>query len=475
MKTALRFLFCLLALAVLLWFCTGILRANATTAALLLLLEVLAVAVLCGLREAVVISILAMAGLNYYFLPPIGTFTIADPKNWVALAVFLITAVTASKLSVEASKRAAEADRQRSEIQNLYSLSRDMLLNDSPATITDSMNRAAALFGIRRIAFYDLATRETTGGTDWDVPVRELLASVAAGGETVNGAEFSILPVRFGTKPIGSMVLEEGTLSPAIRESIANLLAINHERAEATDRALAAEAARRNEEFKSALLDGLAHDLKTPLTAIRTCVTQLIDFPPRRPETTAELLSIIDQESLRLQQTISEAVALARIESSKISMEIAEVSALELIHEALAGARDEDHARYQLHVDPAITLHADRELLRQALKQIFENAWKYTPSASPIEISVRQTPTAILIGIADQGPGIAPEETERIFQKFYRGRRNRGSAEGTGMGLAIARGIVEAHGGKVRAENRPQGGACFTVTMPRVETVRPVE
>ncbi len=141
------------------------------------------------------------------------------------------------------------------------------------------------------------------------------LIRVAESGERRGSGDFSIVPVRLGAHVVGSLALHGARISPAVQDSVASLLAINYERVRALDRAAAAEVARRNEEFKSSLLDGLAHDLKTPLTAIRTCVTHLITMPPRTEEVRQELLSIIDQESVRLQQSITEAIELARVES----------------------------------------------------------------------------------------------------------------------------------------------------------------
>jgi two-component system, OmpR family, sensor histidine kinase KdpD len=260
--------------------------------------------------------------------------------------------------------------------------------------------------------------------------------------------------------------MQGAPVSAAVRDSVASLLAINYQRLIALDRAAAAEVAKRNEEFKSSLLDGLAHDLKTPLTAIRTCVTRLIHIPPRTEEVRQELLSIIDQESVRLNQSITEAIELARIESQELHLNREEIAVEDLIRQTIEECRDENHERFAVRVPVATRLRADGDLLRKALAQIVENARKYAPPDTPIEITAAQEGGRVTIAVADRGPGIRPDELDKVFAKFYRGRAGTASVEGTGMGLAIAKSIVEAHGGNVRAANRPGGGALITMSLP---------
>ena len=196
-------------------------------------------------------------------------------------------------------------------------------------------------------------------------------------------------------------------------------------------------------------------------------MTRLISIPPRTEEVRQELLNIIDQESVHLQESISEAIELARIESRELHLEPEFLDAGEIVQTALAQTRDEDRQRYSIEARDGMPVHADRSLMRRALLQVIENARKYAAPGSPIRIEVRAQGGDITIAVLDRGPGINPDEMEQIFEKFYRGRGARDRVEGTGMGLAIAKGIIEAHGGAIRAENRADGGAAVLLTLPR--------
>ena len=463
-----RFGLCAAAVCACIAICYRVLPVNATTVALMMLLLVLGAATQWGIAEAIFTSVISVLGFNFFFLPPIGTFTISDPENWVALFAFIVTAVTVSQLSSQAKRRTEEAVAGRNEIGTLYELSRAMLMDEARDAVRVSVAKTAQILHLSHIAFYDTAANQLYGSIQDSGISQADMIRVAETGQAITPGDgnSSVVPVRLGTHVVGSLALAGAKLSPNTRDSIAGLLAINYERVRALNRAAAAELAKRNEEFKSSLLDGLAHDLKTPLTAIRTCVTRLIAIPPRTEEVRQELLSIIDQASERLQQSIDEAIELARIESQELRLHRKPAGLAELARAAVAETRDENPARYTIDIPPDLVLDIDSGLVRRAVMQLLENAHKYSPPDSSVEIEAHIGEGQAIVSVMDRGPGIGPDELERVFEKFYRGRRNRAQTEGTGMGLAIAKGIIEAHGGKIRAQIRPGGGTAVVFTLP---------
>src|SRR5579885_1900634 len=287
---------------------------NHTTVALSLLLAILGLATRWGLPEAILASFVAVAGFNFFFLPPVGTFTIADPQNWVALVAFLVTAITASQLSVRARRQAAEAIGRRRELERLYALGQAMLMTGGlRPTPRDFLNLVMRTFEAPAIAFFNKADGEFHRSGPAAFGEEELRAAAERDEPLVDEQRCTALvAVRLGGTVFGSLGLAGVRLSKTVLKALANLVAIGLERARVLEEASRAELAHRSEAFKSAL----AHDLKTPLTSIKGSVTHLLARGPGPEE--RELLSIANEETDRLNRLVVEVLEMARIEASKL-------------------------------------------------------------------------------------------------------------------------------------------------------------
>lgn len=347
---------------------------NPITVALVLLLVVLFTATLWGSRPALLASVCGMLCFNFFFLPPVGTFTIADLENWIALAVFLITAVTAGQLSARAKKRAEEAESKGLELERLYAELRD-----------------------------------------------------------------------------------------------------------AFERASHAEALRQSEQLKSALLDAVTHDLRTPLTSIKASATLLVEDPeaeeatePFSPKEQQAMLRVIIQEVDRLDHFIEGIIDLARIEAGDLRLRRSWGDVDEIVEAALTRA-EQLTGQHEIEVeieDELPGVRVDARAVAEVIYTLVDNATKYAPHGSCIRVAAkRASDEMIQICVEDEGRGIPVEMRERVFDKFFRATDEDTSSpnrpRGAGMGLAIARGLVEAHGGHIFIEDGTNGrGTRMTFTVP---------
>lgn len=449
-----------------------LLHVNPTTVALTLLLTVLIVSASWGLRYAVLTAIVAAASFNYFFLPPVGTFTIADPQNWVALGAFLVTAIIASQLSERARREAEAATRRRHEVERLYAFSQQLLvaenvvglLNALPQHVVQSFGcDAAAIFVVGRPDIYRSAanTRELDA---------KLLRTSAARGEPMVESEGRIryVPLRMGVRSVGAIGVAGGELTRETLEAVGSLIAIAIERAGAVENLGRAEAAREGETLRSALLDSVTHDFRTPLTSIKASITSLLSESELDASQRRELLTVIDEESDRLNHLVGEAAEMAQLEAKQVELHLEPHRIQEAIERAVEESRKPlaDHPLRVIAPDSLPLVRFDLERIKDVLKQLLENAGKYSPADAPICITAETKGSYLTVSVADRGPGIDDFEQSLIFDKFYRGKDQRYRLQGTGMGLAIAKAIVESHGGTIAVTSQPGQGSVFTFTLP---------
>lgn len=456
-----------------------------TTVALALLLVVLGTAAWGSLWTATVVAVVATMAFNFFFFPPVGTFTIADPQNWVALGAFLVAAVIASNLSAAAHARARDAIARRNEVTRLFDLTRDVLLTTDTATAIESLARhVARRFELSRIAIClptDRGWQLHQGGRD-DIRVdtdvlNKALASArgilefdahqrAYGGHVRDDSgEVLIVPLRHGTKPIGLLAASTAALDVGALDAVAGVVAIAIERAQFLADRDAAERVQQKADLAATLLASLSHDLKTPLTAIRMAVENLrTELPPaeRRAQSSTAIT-----ELERLNRLFQDILDMARIDAAAIHLERQWVTPADVVDAAMAQVRH-TLAGHPIRIDAPsdVEINTDPRVASVALSHLLENAAHYSAADAEIAVQTEVEPDHLQISVIDRGPGLDPSELEHLFERFYRGQRARRVTPGTGMGLAITRGLLAAIGGRVWAENSPGGGARFTITVP---------
>src|ERR1700682_2665688 len=421
-----------------------ILHVNQTTVALSFLLAILAVSAVWGMAVSVAMSLAAVVAFNYFFLPPVGTLTIADPQNWVALFAFLVSSIMGSQLSSRIRTEADEAHQRRREVERLYQFSRKLLgegnviqlMNAIPDYIVESFEAgAAALFLPQKDKFY----RSGFGAAHLDEEKMKkafLLDEISA--DAQQGQYF--IPIRLGVRPIGSLGISGSQLSRQSLDAISTLVAIAIERARAVEQLGQTEAERQGERLKYALLDSITHELR----------------------------SIINEECDRLNRLVEEAGEMAKLEAGEIALDLAAVPIEEIIRGALGHCSASLSGRpvdLRIAADlPAV--RADSERAEEALVQLIDNANLYSAKDQPITITAELTGDTVTTSVSDRGPGIDDFEQTMIFDKFYRGKDQRYLVRGTGMGLPIAKALIVAQHGTIGVTSQLGHGSVFAFTLP---------
>ncbi|HET7207823.1 MAG TPA: ATP-binding protein [Terriglobales bacterium] len=450
-----------------------LLHVNPTTVGFTFLLAILVVSAAWGLRYAIFMAILATLAYNYFFLPPLLRFTIADPQNWIALIAFLCTAVIASQLAERARREALHSHQRRREVERLYSFSEQLLVSENvfelvnaiPKYIVESFGvSGAAMFLDKKqeIYYFDSASQSA-------FPPEQLRA-ISGRGEPVldreNGLGF--MPLRMGVRSVGSLALSGCELSRETLEAIGSLAATAIERASTVEKLTKTEAARESDRLRSVLLDSITHEFRTPLTAIKLSADTLLSNAALDEAQRKDLLTVINEESDRLNRLIGEAAEVAQLDSHQLQLRIEPHHIGEAIEAAAAQVRSalHNHVLETTLPDNLPTVRMDVERIGEVLVHLLDNAAKYSPAGTPIRITAELRGNELVTSVADHGPGIEDIEQEMIFEKFYRGRSQRTTVQGTGMGLAIARAIVELHGGKIGVTSQSGRGSVFHFSLP---------
>ena len=459
--------------------CYRFLHVNATTVAFFYLPVVLVIATFWGLLESTIAAVAAVLCFNYFFLPPILTFTITDPQNWVALLAFLATAIIGSQLSSYARRQTSEAWSSKRETEQLYSLSRAILLLDDQASAASQIaGHVARLFEFKNVAIFDRYSGVIHAAGAGESPedlVRELKEVVSQA--TIirhNERQMVIAPIRLGAEPIGSLAAEGMVLSDGALQALLNLIAITIERERHREETTQAQAERKGEKLKSTLLDAIAHEFKTPLTSIKAAAGSLLASPVMRKQETPEsataheLITVIDEETDRLNELVSDAIQMARIEAGAVSPRKRVCKLQDLLDTLVRDLEKRKDGRVvTVRIgDNLPAFIADPDLLNLTLRQLVGNALKYSPPLSAITITASHEGGQMVIRVHDEGAGISKAEQEHIFDKFFRGSANETHVPGAGMGLAIAREVARAHGGDIWVESEVGHGSIFSLAVP---------
>lgn len=449
-------------------------HARSFVAGFLYLLPLMLIAFRWGFVEAVVASAVAVGCLDYFFTQPLFRFYIENPQDRLALVGFEATFLVTSHLANRLRRYALHADGRRRQIEMLFVMSREILYLDQRSMIGARLVKLIAeTFGLTGVSLWnDREARLDTAGDQLLSP-EEVRSSCFGQRHRDDPKQGMFLRTLFiGTRAIGSLGLVAAhgsptTLDPDTVDAIASLSAITLERSHSLLVEGIAEAARQSEQMRSAVLDGLAHAFKTPLTTIQAASSGLLELHVLSREQ-RDLVSVIHQESQHLTHLTTQALVTARAESEELKPQKETIPIgpfLDRLLDYWAPGLTE-HLRLAAE-RPGIEAWADGRLIEMALLQMVDNATKYGTPGSTITLYVGLANNEVVFRVSNDGSYILPEERTRIFRRYYRGSGSAHRASGTGIGLSVVKRIAEIHDGRVWVESAPAAGTTFFFTLPQ--------
>jgi two-component system, OmpR family, sensor histidine kinase KdpD len=443
---------------------------NLSSATSIHLFLVTAIALRWGFLEASIVSLLSVACLDYFFTEPLFRFYMTDIHDWVALVTFESVALLVSRLSNQVSRHAREAEIHRSQLQKLYELSQNLLLLDPQKPVDQQLtNLIQATLEAKGVALWNayelhLCTSGTCEITDDEV--RSIYFTERNQDDPLTATSRRVL--RSGTRAVGSLFICGHSLDDASINAAASLTAVAIERARSFSAESSAEAARQSEQLRSAVLDGLAHAFKTPLTTIRSSSSGLLEMDTLSGAE-KRLVALIDQHADHLNDLTTRLLRTARIDNADLKLKREHIDLTQLIQNSIE-ASQQDLGAHPVHLQARTRrsmVWADRQLLEMALFQLLDNAAKYGNPDSSITIDVQEEQAETLISIKNEGSFIPPHEREKIFKRFYRSPGSDRRASGTGIGLSVVKRITEAHQGRAWVNSGEHTGTTFFLTLPR--------
>jgi two-component system, OmpR family, sensor histidine kinase KdpD len=413
-------------------------------------LPVMGVAIAFGVSYAVGAAIASMLVFNFLFLPPLYSFTIRDSENWVALGVYLGTGIVVSELAARAKRRAVTAEQRQREARLLAEISTYLLEGRS-------LDEQLGWIGRRTAEVLDVGEAEIVLGTTGEPK-----------------AHRAPHPLVAGATQVGTLYTDEHSepnldVRRRFLPALASLLTVASERERLSREALEAEALRRSDAVKTAILRAVSHDLRSPLTAIATATGTLRnDQLALSDHDRRELLETIDIETRRLSRLVVNLLDMSRLEAGAAPPEPELWTVDDLVRQAVDDVDGRDRIQFATVESPPVRVDAAQ--IERVISNLLENALKFSSPEMPVQVRVTTTRAEVIVRVIDQGPGIPPAELERVFEAFY---RHGSDGSGAGLGLAIARGFAEANGARLWAESRPGQGATFALALPAVPA--PVE
>jgi two-component system sensor histidine kinase KdpD len=487
--------------------------------AMVYLLAVLAVAVAFGIGPAIVASVAAFVTFDWFFIEPLHTWAIADPAEWLALTIFLATAVTTGALAGELRRRARVAEQREREAAVLYDVVRllgEVDLGQALRAVAERLRRDLNVeaVGLDVVEAGKPPIRIVAGEADSfplpEAPPLETAAVLIRGaaptgdqpgepgrwirvvpphrrlkGGTAGDRHVHTVPLESQNQRVGSLSLvhriDAYEFSPAdnrLLVAVAGQIGLALERRRLRQEVTSAEILRHTDALKTALLNAVSHDLRTPLASIMASAGALLQRDVEWSEAErGEFAEAIDQEAKRLNRLVGNLLDLSRIEAGNLLIEKGWYDLGVLVDEVLGRLRPITRGhRVVVRIPEGLApLQLGYVEIDQVLSNLIENATKYAPAGTEISISARTEGKEVRVEVADQGPGVPAGDLPRLFDPFYRSKAEGPRPGGSGLGLGVAKGLVEAHGGRIWAENRREGGALFVFTLPVMEAGKTAE